>query len=54
MKNPAAVALGKLARSKPKNFSRAERRRRALLASGLADKRWAKHRANAPSPTKTD
>ena len=32
MSNPAAVALGKLARGRPKTLSQAERRRRAQRA----------------------
>jgi hypothetical protein len=36
MKNPAAVALGRLAAGVPKRFSRAERARRAAWARGLA------------------
>ena len=39
MKNPAAVALGRLAAGVPKNYSAAERKRRAEWARGLAARR---------------
>lgn len=39
MKNPAAVALGKMAKSVPKNFSRAERARRKTLMDAINKKR---------------
>lgn len=38
-KNPAAVALGKLAAGKPKNFSPAEIERRRKLAATLWKRR---------------
>ena len=39
MKNAAAQALGRLAAGIPKNYSSAERKRRAELARGLAARR---------------
>jgi RNase H-fold protein (predicted Holliday junction resolvase) len=35
MKNPAAVALGRLAKGIPKNFSRAELARRKKMMEGI-------------------
>jgi hypothetical protein len=39
VKNPAAVALGKMAKGVPKNFSRAERARRRQLMAAINQKR---------------
>lgn len=40
MVNKAAQALGKLAAGKPKNFSAAERKRRANRLAAARAKRW--------------
>ena len=40
MVNKAAQALGKLAAGKPKNFSAAERKRRAERLAAARAKRW--------------
>ena len=42
MKNPAAVALGKMAKGVPKNFSAAERNRRRKLIEAINKKRRSK------------
>jgi hypothetical protein len=39
MKNPAAVALGKMAKGIPKNFSSSERARRRKLMAGINARR---------------
>lgn len=44
MKNPAAVALGKMAKGVPKNFSRAELARRKKLMDAINKKRREKSR----------
>lgn len=41
-KNPAAVALGKLAAGKPKDYSKAELKRRADRLAEARKKRWPK------------
>lgn len=46
--NRTAQALGRLARGVPKNFTPADRRRRANLARGLAKRRAAKRAAKKP------
>lgn len=47
MKNPLAVALGKLAKGIPKNYSAAERERRRRWAAEMRKRKAAK-RAGAP------
>lgn len=42
MKNPAAVALGKLASGKPKNYTAAELARRKKRLAEARKKRWPK------------
>lgn len=42
MKNPAAQALGRMAKGKKKTITDAERKRRADWARGLAERRKAK------------
>jgi hypothetical protein len=42
MKNPAAVALGKLGRGKPKTLSSAELARRSARLADARKKRWEK------------
>lgn len=44
MKNPAAVALGKMAKGVPKNFSASERKRRRKLMEAINKKRREKSR----------
>lgn len=39
-KNPAAVALGKMAAGKPKHFTKAERARRAARLALARANRW--------------
>lgn len=41
-KNPAAVALGKLGKGKPKQLTAADRKRRADLMRANQQKRWKK------------
>ena len=45
MKNPAAVALGKMAKGVPKNFSRAELARRRKMMEAINKSRREKSRA---------
>jgi hypothetical protein len=40
--NKAAQALGRLGKGKPKTYSRAERKRRALRLAEVRKKRWIK------------
>lgn len=53
MKNPAAVALGKMAKGVPKNFSRAERARRKKLMEAMNKKRREKS-SEARMPNKSN
>lgn len=46
MKNKAAVALGKLAKGRPKNLSSAEIKRRTERLSKARKLRWKSHEAN--------
>lgn len=39
MKNPAAVALGRMAKGKPKSYSKAERTRRKRLMDAINKRR---------------
>lgn len=44
--NKSAQALGRLAKGKPKNFSRAELRRRKILLAKARQRRWNENNLN--------